>query len=374
MKMQSFLKINDFTNYAVFPSYQPVSQLYKVKNVGIILFVVGGGDGAFIYVIEDKDLSLKKHLSKEDGVFKITDSRDIDVYEKDLLVLDYKAGILFFSLEDFSYQGTFISFLFGERFTHQNMDVIYVAGRDSLNRYFLYEILYVKENKSFMFNRKSDEQLPTKHIEIFGDYVFILTGETLKIYFHSIPAEWVPYKYNIVNYVVEKDIINFFPVRKGSFDVLFGVSQHKIDIYHVNEIMPKIICEYGKIHHSNYSYIINGVSKNCPEKIAHNESPYYSMCTFRQSVFVSISSKFHLMLYDRIVLIVLVLVSVALIAVIALAFYFFYRNKTKVNVMQVEMENLKKKFKYQEIVEEKGSREEVEEKGSREEDKDLGQL
>jgi len=349
-KALGFKSLSDLSQNSLHEDYRAINKLYTAKIMKNYLFIAGGSSGVMIYDISSGKLLLKKQLSSEIGVFTIYDARDLSISGNTLLILDKKAGILFFSLEKLEYLGTNIAFMNGESFVHRGLEVFYISGSEG-SRFFAYEILYFKE-KSFRINKKSDEILPIKHMEIFENYVFILTGETMKILYHSIPTEWLPARFNLVNHIAEKGLKNFMAFEENSFNHLIGFTNGKIVVMKVKEIQPQIYCGYGDENTREYAYTLTIFSRNCPLKDLN--APYYSLCRITQKIMVKIYDNDLIAInYDHITVGIIVILTVCLVVALVFMGFFFWRSRKEVGKMQVEMEGIKRKYKYQEINEEK---------------------
>ena len=349
-KALGFKDLDDLSQNTLHSAYLPISALYTVKVWKNLLFIAGGSSGVLIYDTSKAQLLLKKQLSAELGVFTIYDARDLSIEGKTLLILDKNAGILFFSLEneDFEYLGTYIAFMNGESFAHKGLEVFYISGGVGTG-YFAHEILYFQEKKSFKINKRSEEISSIKQVEIFKDLAFVLTGDTVKILYHSIPTEWVPSRFNTVNFIVEKGLRNFVAFESGKFNHLIGFADEKIVMIRVKEMSPQIYCGYGEDNRKEYAYVLTILSRNCPMKAG--DSPFYSLCRLTQKIRIKVAENGLSQINWTAGVIAILTVLLGLTC--CLAAFFFVRNRKEREKMMVEMEGIKGKFKYEEIVEEK---------------------
>lgn len=354
-KAIGFKNFEDFNIFSTFSSYKSVKNIYKAISYAHLLLVAAGTDGVIFYEYNNDDLVISKELITNPGVFTITDIRDISYFEKTLLLLDKNAGILFFDLMTVHYEGNNIPVMNGEKFIHQYLNVFYISGIDG-NRYFMYEVLYDKEAKDALVNRQSFESLPVKHADIIGDYVFELSGETIKIFYHSLLSQWAPKKYNVVNFIAENGMKNFFPLEPTNYLNFLGFTHDKIILLKIKETLPQMFCGgYGDHYLPTYEYEVDVLSKNCPAKSMTDNVPFYSICHGKQRVQLKLLEprlkKF--LSFENFTLIMMVFLGFCLIVSLSIGLFLYLRNKHQMSNLQNEMESLRKKFKYQEIVEEK---------------------
>ena len=214
----------------------------------------------------------------------------------------------------------------------------------------------MKDQKTAVVNHQTFESLPMKHADIIGDYVFELSGENIKIFYHSLPAEWTPKRYNVVNFIAENGMKNFFPISPDNYFHFLGFTHDKILLLKVRETQPQMFCGgYGDKPLPNYRYIIDVLSKNCPAKSKASKVPFYSICHGKQEVNVRlVESRIKKFLtFENFTLVMMVILAVCLVVSCSVGAFLYFRNKNRLSSIQTEMEGLKKKFKYQEIVEEK---------------------
>ena len=186
-KAIGFKNLDDFSVFTTFPNYKKITTLNKVISFAHFMIIAAGSEGVLIYDSSSDDLVLEKELKTTPGVFTISDAKDVSHAENTLLVLDNLSGILFFTMPTAEYEGNFIPVANGEKFIHKSLDVFYITGTHQEDQYFTYEVFYLKDEKSAVVNHQTFESLPMKHADIIGDYVFELSGETIKIFYHSLP-------------------------------------------------------------------------------------------------------------------------------------------------------------------------------------------
>lgn len=355
-KAIGFKNLEDFSIFTTFSNYKKITTLNKVMNFEHFMVIAAGSEGVFIYDSSSDDLILEKELKTKPGVFTISDAKDVSHAENTLLVLDNLSGILFFTLPTADYEGNFIPVANGEKFIHKGLDIFYISGTHMEDQYFTYEVFYLKDQKSAVVNHQTFESLPMKHADIIGDYVFELSGETIKIFYHSLPADWAPKRYNVVNFIAENGLKNFFPIDMHNYFHFIGFTHDKILLLKVRETQPQMYCGgYGEKPLPQYSYIMDVLSKNCPAKTKTGQVPFYSICHGRQEVQVRLleSRMKKFLSFENFTLIMMVVLAVILVVSCTIGTFLYFRNRNRMSSLQQEMDGLKKKFKYQEIVEEK---------------------
>lgn len=354
-KAIGFRNLDDLSDYfTIDENYKKISNIYEVVVLAHLLIVAAGNDGVFLYDVLENSLQLHKHLLYMENSYRISDARDLAFDTEFLYILDKNAGVLFFSLPNFEFQGTNIAIMNGDFLAHKNGELFYISG-EANKRYFTNEILYFKENKTFFVNRRTDEILPVKHIEIFGDYVFVLSGETMKIFYHSIPTEWVNYRHNLVNFSTEKGLKNFFSYDPAHYKDLIGFTHEKIVKMNVRENPPYIICRFQRNNSEAHKFQLDVYSKNCMKMGNRTKNPIYSLCHGTEIINIEVKENEEGKLdmgYHSFVISIVGVLSVILVITCFVGWFFYVKYKRNIRRMNLEMENMKKRVKYEQIKEE----------------------
>lgn len=344
-----------FSSPFLYEEYQTIKTLYKAKGFAHLLIITAGNKGILVYEVLPTGLNLKNKIYELEGDI---DARDLSFYETTLLVLDHLTGIMFFSIENYAYLGTFISFTDGTSFKHKDGEVFLITRiqASESNRHITHEILYLKEKKTFFYNRNWDETVPVNGLSFIGDYSFILAGETLKISYHSIPTEWVSIRNTYVAFLNEIGLIDFKPLIESSKipTKLIGFTNEKLVLFEIKQTVPKAYCAYKQEHDIHYRYKMEALSRNCPASEKAGNSSFYKLCKSEELVivqFVNAKMEFFRKI-DLVTIGLFFLFGFLMFGCCLFGVYLIVKNGRRTDGLEVELESLRKKVKYEKIVEE----------------------